>query len=74
MNENECMFFRSKGELMQRITPEKTAEILEVSTRTLANWRSDGGGPAFYKKGRIVFYDLQEVEDFERQRVRRVEL
>lgn len=59
---------------MKRITPEKTAEILEVSTRTLANWRSDGDGPAFYKKGRIVFYDLKDVEEFERNRVRRVEL
>jgi len=41
---------------------EETAEALPgVSQQTLANWRYEGRGPRYYKVGRKVIYDLNEV-------------
>lgn len=33
------------------MTPDEVSELLHVSVRTLANWRSDGKGPAFIRTG-----------------------
>ena len=33
-----------------------------ISRRTLQRWRLQGRGPRFYKLGRIVRYDLRDVE------------
>jgi hypothetical protein len=57
------------------VTPAKLAESISrifessITSKTLANWRSAGKGPAFVKMGRFVRYDLREVNRwFEAQR------
>ncbi len=57
------------------VTPDKLAKSISrlfdspMTTKTLANWRSAGKGPAFVKMGRRVRYDLREVNRwFEAQR------
>ena len=40
----------------------------QVSTRTLANWRVQGIGPAFVKIGNRVLYELQTVVAWEATR------
>ena len=43
-------------------TAEQAAEILQVSTATLAKWRVAGGGPAFIKVGRRVRYMREDID------------
>jgi phage terminase Nu1 subunit (DNA packaging protein) len=40
---------------------KKTSEATDIPVRCLQNWRVRGGGPPFYKVGRLVRYDLDEV-------------
>lgn len=40
----------------------------QVSTRTLANWRVQGNGPAFVKIGNRVLYEMGAVIAWERSR------
>ncbi|MDN5687081.1 MAG: helix-turn-helix domain-containing protein [Brachybacterium sp.] len=37
-------------------TPQQVARILQVDTKTLANWRYLGRGPGFMKDGGVVRY------------------
>lgn len=48
------------------LTPDELAERWSVSTQGLANWRSQGIGPAFVKIGRRVRYAISEVVAYER--------
>jgi hypothetical protein len=57
------------------VTPDKLAKFISrffdspITTKTLANWRCSGKGPAFVKLGRRVRYDLRAVNRwFETQR------
>lgn len=44
------------------LTPKEMAERMRVTTRTLANWRQRGRGPAYFTEGRIVrYYDTPFV-------------
>jgi hypothetical protein len=47
------------------LTASEVVELLDrrVSTKTLANWRSQGLGPKFKKLGNRVFYPLAAVEE-----------
>lgn len=50
-----------------RLNPNQAAEILGVQTQTLANWRSKGTGPKYYKgrHGRYqIFYHQSDLEAF----------
>ena len=49
------------------LTQEELAERWRKSPRTLANYRAQGKGPAYSKKGGKVLYDLQVVEETENQ-------
>jgi hypothetical protein len=40
----------------------------KVSSKTLANWRSTGNGPAYVKIGGRVMYPLERVEEWEAAR------
>lgn len=46
------------------LTPEQVAEQLQVSPKTLANWRSDGVGPAFLKVGKYARYEPEAVDAY----------
>ncbi|MEW8381531.1 MAG: helix-turn-helix domain-containing protein [Candidatus Thiodiazotropha taylori] len=49
----------------QLLTPEDVAEILGVTTHTLAVWRCEGRyGLAFIKTGRLVRYRADDVMAF----------
>ena len=39
-----------------------------VSTRTLANWRSQATGPKYIKIGGRIVYPVEVVEEWERKR------
>lgn len=46
----------------QYLTPSETADRLNVSSGTLANWRSRGTGPAYLKIGRKVSYAIVDLD------------
>jgi len=45
------------------------ASILDLSTRTLQDWRVRGCGPKFRKLGRSVRYRLEDVQAFVNENV-----
>jgi hypothetical protein len=52
------------------LLPHEVAARMRVSVGTLANWRCTGEGPRFIKLGRKCLYPLDELEAFERARLR----
>jgi len=47
------------------LTPEQVAEYLNISTRTLANWRSTGSNNLPYTKiGRCIRYKEAELNTY----------
>ena len=42
-------------------TVHEAAEFLRLSPQTLNNMRSKGTGPSYYKHGRRVLYDVDEL-------------
>jgi predicted DNA-binding transcriptional regulator AlpA len=51
-------------------TPEQVADYLQKPVKTLAEWRSRGDGPRYFKVGRNVRYDWADVRAWlARQRV-----
>lgn len=46
------------------VGPKKLAEIIEKSPKTLANWRSQGDGPPWFKRDGVILYDTDEVADW----------
>ena len=53
------------------LTEEALAKRWNLTTRTLCQWRWSGCGPFFIKIGRVVYYRLQAVEDFEERKQRK---
>lgn len=47
-----------------RCNVENAAKVLQVSKSTLANWRSNGDGPKFFKVAGTVFYHYVDLEEF----------
>lgn len=45
-------------------TPQQVARILQVDTKTLANWRYLGRGPGFMKDGGIVRYSRRDLNTY----------
>ena len=52
------------------LTPEELAARIRVAPSTIAKWRMEGDGPAFYKFGKRVLYRLDIVEEWERSNLR----
>lgn len=47
------------------------ADVLGVSPRTLANWRSRGGGPHFVRlNGKAIRYRASDLDEFVEDNVR----
>jgi len=57
----EVKLFLTPGELAARYNGK-------VTIRTLANWRSAGISPPFTKVGGRIFYRLEDIETWERNR------
>lgn len=47
------------------LTPKQLADRWSITTGTLANWRSQGRGPAFGRIGSRVRYRVEDVTAFE---------
>ena len=47
--------------IRRRLTETEAAEVLNVSPRTLQQWRVRGGGPPFAKLGALVRYDPETL-------------
>lgn len=52
----------------QLLTPKQAAEVTGLSTQTLANMRSTGRGPAYYKLSNFVRYDENDLIAWMRSR------
>lgn len=50
------------------LTPAQISERYQVSLKTLANWRSMGTGPRFFRAGRAPLYKLEDVLAWEASR------
>lgn len=48
----------------QLLTAHEAAKLLTVKPKTLDRWRWLGGGPKFYKVGRLVRYKRSDLEAF----------
>lgn len=58
-----------RGELL---TESQAAYVLNLSPRTLRNWRHRGGGPKFVKhSSRCIRYRRSDLADWVSQRVRK---
>ncbi|MCK0172346.1 helix-turn-helix domain-containing protein [Aliiroseovarius sp. S1123] len=44
------------------LTEAQTAEMLNISARTLQRFRLEGGGPKFCKAGKRVLYAIPDLE------------
>jgi excisionase family DNA binding protein len=44
------------------LDPSATAAYLNVAVQTLARWRCEGGGPAFFKLGSRVRYERDDLD------------
>lgn len=49
------------------LTPKEVAVIYGIAEKTLANWRSQGKGPAYHKLGGKVRYADIDIEDWVKQ-------
>jgi len=52
------------------LLPREVAERLRLSVGTLANFRCTGEGPRYVKLGRKILYLLDELQAWERSRLR----
>lgn len=52
------------------LSTNQSAEQLRVSPRTLEKYRVTGGGPKFFKIGRLVYYTPQTLEEWTASRLR----
>ena len=46
------------------IKPKEAADMLQVSTRTLANKRALGNGPSFFKMDGVIRYPINKLENY----------
>lgn len=44
------------------LTTQEAAEYLKLSPRTLEGFRNRGGGPKFYRRGRLVRYRQADLD------------
>lgn len=53
------------GKTMQPLlTPDEVAKLLGLSTKTLAEWRSQGKGPDFVRLRRNIRYRLADIKAY----------
>jgi predicted DNA-binding transcriptional regulator AlpA len=50
------------------LTPAEAAAHVGLSIQTLANFRTVGGGPVYFKLSRFVRYDEADLNDWMRRR------
>ena len=53
-----------RGNDLTLVDNKQAANILEISEKTLTNWRSTGKSPKYVKVGRCVRYRLSDLMDW----------
>ena len=53
------------------LSPEELAERWRISTETLRYWRYNGKGPLYIKLNGRILYRLEDINQFEREHLRR---
>ncbi len=48
-----------------RVNTDTAAQILGIAPITLKRWRADDKGPAYYRRGRFIEYDVKDLEAYE---------
>jgi hypothetical protein len=48
-----------------RVIADDAAVLLDRAPKTLAMWRMRGEGPPYEKRGRRVYYTLEDLEDYD---------
>lgn len=48
--------------MQKYLSPEEVEEVLGIKEKTLANWRTQGRGPQFYKFGKVIRYALDDLQ------------
>jgi len=54
-------------ELIKRqdyLAPKEVEKIYRLNANTLAQWRSQGRGPAYSKDGEVIRYRKKDIEDY----------
>lgn len=46
------------------LTEQESAALLHVTVKAMQRWRYRGGGPRFVKVGRLVRYQLEDLQAF----------
>jgi hypothetical protein len=46
------------------VAEREAARFLGVAVQSMRNWRCQGRGPAYVKRGRMVRYAMQDLMDF----------
>ena len=54
----------------KKLKPEDLVLRWEVPLATLSQWRWNGKGPTFMKLGRHILYNIEDVETFEKEKLR----
>jgi hypothetical protein len=50
------------GIIFPYVTAEEAARLLGLTSKTLANWRSNGDGPRFYRPSpKLVLYAVEDL-------------
>lgn len=53
------------NEQIELATPEKLSDLFAgLSIKSLANLRSQGRGPRFFRRGRRIYYNVQDVRSW----------
>jgi hypothetical protein len=52
------------------LTPETLATRWNMASKTLSQWRWNGRGPQYHKLGKLVRYQIADVEAFERTKMK----
>lgn len=53
------------NEKIELSTPERLCDLFSgLSVKSLANLRSAGVGPKYYRRGRRIFYKVSDVRDW----------
>ena len=58
---------RKEGVHVQLLTEQKAAEVLNCTIAALRRWRRERRGPRFVKLGRLIRYNLADIEAFVEQ-------
>lgn len=53
------------------LTPQQLGERWNVTPETLRNWRWNATGPLYLKINGCILYRLEDIEQFEREHLRR---